>query len=92
MIKGAWLQIASEEDQAEAFLYFMKVHKIPVEHFEAMILDDSGAKKEKDPHLVYFEIVCFNTLDQSRRDHRKICKQCDTMMLVLETVPLPDLS
>ena len=92
LVKWAWLSSTTDEDRAEAFVYFMRVHKIPVERFEAQIFDDSGAKKAHSSHFGFLEVVCFKTIDESRRNHRKICKQCDTLMRVMETIPLPDLS
>lgn len=91
LVKSAWLQCASEDEQANAIEFVMGKLSIPGEHFEAKILDES-AVEAGSPHLGYTETVCFNSLKPARRNHRKICKRCDLFMLILETIPLPDLS
>ncbi len=91
MVKCSWLESTSEEDRDEICDYVMKACHITGEHYEAKLVDESAAEAG-DPHLSHPEMVCFNSISQLRRNHRVICKQCDLHMLILETMPLPDLS
>ncbi len=84
------MKSTSEEDRQETFEYVMQACNIPPEHFEAKFSDESAAEAG-DPHLNYTDMICFNTISQDRRNHRTICKQCDMIMLIFETMPLPDL-